>query len=121
MRIHLPVPRIPTFGPTHIVVAVAVLLLALFAYSAVQTATHTVGLRETQRRLEIDVAGLRLQRAELEGLRTYLASDEYIEGVARARFGLVLPGEIEVVVSAPAGPEREPEPGERWWEALFGR
>lgn len=119
MRIHLPMPR--TFGPTHIVVAVAVLLLALFAYSAVQTAVHTVDLREAQRRLEIDVAGLRRQRAELEGLRTYLASDEYIEGVARARFGLVRPGEIEVVVSAPAGPKREREPGERWWEALFGR
>ncbi|MEE8337639.1 MAG: septum formation initiator family protein [Dehalococcoidia bacterium] len=109
------------FGPAQIVMSVAALLLTLFAYSAFQTAAQSYRLREFQRSLENDVVELRVQRAELQGLREYLASDEYIEAVARDRFGLVRVGEVAVTVDAPrrAGPALEP--GRRWWETLFDR
>ncbi len=121
MSLRLPGPRLPTFGPAHIVLAVALLLLVLFLYSMVQTVAQTYRLRESQRVLETEVFALREQRAEIEGLRDYLASDEYIEAVARAQFGLVRPGEVAVIVDAPAAPPADREAGRRWWEVLFGR
>ena len=102
---------------------VAVLLLALYvyAYAAIQTAQNTYRLHEAGRTLQGELYDLRRQRAELEGLRDYLRSDEYIEAVARERFALVRPGEIAVAVDAPESSAPEREPGQRWWEALFGR
>lgn len=101
--------------------AIAILLLALFAYSAVQTTAQTYRLHESRYTLEAELRVLRLQQAELEGLRAYLASDEYIEAVAREQFGLVRPGEISVTVEAPPSTIPERTPGQRWWQALFGR
>lgn len=117
----LPALRLPAFGPTHMVLAVAALLLGLFLYAAMQTATQTYRLHDERRDLTQEVEVLRAQKAELEGLREYLASDEYVESVARSQFGLVRPGETAVVVDAPEAPARDPEPGERWWESLFSR
>ena len=117
----LPALRLPTFGPTHMVLAVAALLLALFLYAAMQTATQTYRLHDERRDLTQEVEVLRIQKAELEGLREYLASDEYVESVARSQFGLVRPGETAVVVDAPVVPTPSPQPGERWWESLFSR
>jgi len=117
----LPSFRVPAFGPAHIVMAVAALLLVLFAYSALQTAAQSYQLRESRLVLEADLMELRLQRAELEALRAYLASDEYIESVARQQFGLVRPEEITVVVEAPEEAASGQEDGQRWWKVLFGR
>jgi len=119
VSIRLPRIPLPILGPAHIVLAVALLLLALFTYSTLQTLRSTVQLNERRERLQEEVYDLRRQRAELEGLRRYLQSDEYIEAVARDRFGLVMPGEIAVTVDAPSSPRPEREAGERWWEALF--
>ena len=124
----LPSPRLPAFGPLQMVIAVAALLLVLFAYAGVQTARQQHRLAEQQREVEQQIAGLQQQIAELEGLSEYLASDEYIEAVGRSRFGLVRPGETAIIVEdhpaieeplVSGQPDREP--GERWWEALFGR
>ena len=112
--------RLPTFGPSHMVLVIALLLLGLFLYAMVQTAAQSYRLRDTERDLFIEVQSLREQRAELEGLYTYLNSDEYVEAFARQQFGLVKPGETLVEVDAPAGAPAVQQPGERWWEALFG-
>lgn len=109
--------------------AIGALLLGLFVYAGVQTAAQQYRLAEERREVERELAELRGQIAELEGLREYLASDEYVEAVARSRFGLVRPGETVVVVEDRANPgtqlesDRAPsrEAGERWWEALFDR
>lgn len=116
----LPLPRV-RFGPTHMVLAVAMLLVSLFAYAAVQSAARSHGLAEERYRLEIELWELRRQRAELEGLAQYLRSDEYLEGVARQQLGLAREGEISVLVDAPDPGGAGREPGERWWEARFGR
>lgn len=113
--------RLPAFGPSHVVLTIAALLLGLFLYSAAQTATQTYRLHAERRVLVHQVDELRRQEAELRGLREYLASDEYLEGVARTQFGLVRPGEIAVVVDGPVQPAPERVAGQRWWEALFAR
>lgn len=117
----LPRPHFPTFGPVHIVVAVAALLVALFVYAAAQTWAQTYQAEQDRYALEVEVGDLRRQRAELEGLRAYLSSDEYLEASARERLGLVWPGEIAVEIEAPEEPEQPRDPGKRWWETLFGR
>ena len=121
MSFRLPRLRLFPFGPVHMLLALAALLLVLFVYSGVQTATQNYRLAEERRELVREIAELQGQVGELDGLRDYLASDEYIEAVARSRFGLVRPGETAVIVDAPDIEEREREPGERWWEALFDR
>jgi cell division protein FtsB len=103
------------------VLVVALLLLGLFVYAAVQTAAQSFHLRQAERDLFVEVEDLRQRHAELEGLLTYLQSDEYIEAFARQQFGLVRPGEILVEIDAPAAPVDPRQPGQRWWEALFGR
>lgn len=112
--------RLPTFGPTQMVLTLAILLLGLFAYAFFQTAAQSYWLREAERELFVEVQYLREQQAELEGLAAYLESDEYIEAFARQQFGMVRPGEILVQVDAPQMPGAARRPGERWWEALFG-
>ena len=102
------------------VLTVAVLLVALFCYAMVQTAAQSYRLHRYERDLFVQVQGLRQQRAELQGLLTYLRSDEYVEAFARQQFGLVKPGETLVQVDGPATPRPARRPGEKWWEALFG-
>jgi cell division protein FtsB len=102
------------------VLAVAVLLLGLFLYAMVQTAAQSYSLRQSERELYEEVLRLRHEHAELEGLLTYLQSDEYVEAFARQQFGLVRPGEILVEVDAPPALRDERRPGERWWQWLFG-
>lgn len=116
----LPLPRV-RFGPTHMVLAVSLLLVSLFAYAAVQSTARSHGLAEERHRLELELWELRRQRGELEGLVDYLLSDEYIEGVARLRLGLAREGEIPVFIDAPDEEDQLRKPGERWWEAQFGR
>jgi len=111
--------RFPTFGPSHMVLTIAVLLLGLFAYAFLQTAAQSFRLRESERALFAEVQTLRQQHAELEGLAAYLESDEYVEAFARQQFGLVKPGETLVLVDAPTTSGATRRPGERWWEALF--
>jgi cell division protein FtsB len=114
-------PTLGSFGPVHVVLAVAALFLALFLYSAVQTAAQTYRLHEQRRELTYEVDELRRQHAELQGLREYLSSDEYLEAVARTQFGLVRPGETAVLVDGPTKPRPERTADQRWWEALFAR
>ncbi len=113
--------RLPTFGPAHMVLVIALLLIGLFLYAMVQTAAQSFHLRDAERELFLEVQALREQRAELEGLHAYLNSDEYVEAFARQQFGLVKPGETLVEVDAPApSQQQQQQPGERWWETLFG-
>ncbi len=112
--------RLPTFGLAHMVMAVALLLVGLFLYATVQTAAQSYRLHREQKQLDQQVTTLRRQRAELQGLLTYLNSDEYIEAFARQQFGLVRPGETAVDVRAPSQSAAVVKPGERWWEVLFG-
>ncbi len=102
------------------VLVVAVVLLGLFLYAMAQTAAQSYSLRQAERELYSEVIQLRTEHAELEGLLSYLQSDEYIEAFARQQFGFVQPGETLVEIDAPPAPTTERRAGERWWQYLFG-
>ncbi len=121
MRFHLPRPRPISFGPLHVLFPLVALLLALFGYAALQTAAQNHRLAEERRAVQIEIHELRVRQAELEGLREYLLSDEYVEAVGRSHFGLAYPGETVVDIDAPAPDDTGRQPGERWWEVLFDR
>jgi cell division protein FtsB len=106
-------------GPVQMILAVAALLFGLFVYSLLQTTQSSVRLGEHERALQAEVAMLSREKADLEGLRAYLATDEYIEAVARSEFGLVRRGEIAVTVQAPPEPESRVRVARRWWQELF--
>lgn len=81
-------------------------------------------LNQDEQRLEQELTKLRRQQVQLEAIREYLKTDEYIEGVARRVLGLVRPGETLVIVSSTVPPTPMPdgfaqEDGHRWWEALY--
>jgi cell division protein FtsB len=103
------------------VIVVALLLLGLFAYAAVQTAAQSHRLREEERQLIAEINELQTRNAELRGLSDYIQSDEYIEAFAREQFGLVMPGETVVEVKTPPKAEATRAAGEEWWERLFTR
>lgn len=109
------------FGPAQLVLTLAGVLLALFLYSAAHTVAQNVRVHRQVEQSRAEVYHLRLQKQELQGLRDYMQTNEYIESEARTRFGLVRPGETEVVVDAPRTAPTERQPGQRWWEALFRR
>ncbi|TAK81120.1 MAG: septum formation initiator family protein [Dehalococcoidia bacterium] len=111
--------RLPGFGPAQMVLAIALLLLGLFLYAMAQTAVQAHRLGAHEREVFAEVEQLRRQQAELQGLLTYLKSDEYVEGFARQQFGYVKPGETLVEVTAPAAEKGQRRPGDRWWEAAF--
>lgn len=119
-RLPMPHFREPVFGPFQMVIAVALLLIGLFVYAAFQTAVQNHSLQVQERVLRDDIAQQQQQRAKLEGLSKYTNSDEYIEAIARTEFGLVLPGEVAIVVEGPVVPLADRTPGERWWEPLIG-
>jgi cell division protein FtsB len=102
------------------VIVVALLLMGLFVYAAFQTAAQSHRLQLEERALRGEIADLAQQHAELEGLAAYIESDEYIEAFARSKFGLIFAGETAVDVEAPPLPPAERQPGQRWWEPLFG-
>ena len=81
-------------------------------------------LNQDEQRLQQELTKLRRQQVQLEAIREYLKTDEYIEGVARRVLGLVRPGETLVIVSSTVPPTPMPdgfaqEDGRRWWEALY--
>jgi cell division protein DivIC len=67
-----------------------------------------------------EVEMLRDQKARLEEVAAYVASDAYIEQEARRRLGYTRPGEIPFVVESPPLPTDGTEVGE-WWQRLFSR
>jgi cell division protein FtsB len=103
-------------------------VVGYFLLSAAQDTLLSHQLSQDEQNLHSDVAGLTRQRAELQAIRDYLQTDEYIEGVARRILGLVRPGETLFIVSSSVQPTPGPTPhsgppgsAQPWWEKLYGR
>lgn len=102
--------------------------LALFGFLALSTARNLVRhyeLQSRERELRVELRQLDADHAQLEAVRQYLQSDEYIEDVARRVLGLVRPGETLVVVSGPTPAAEAPVAADaargddQWWKDLF--
>lgn len=116
--------RLPRLSLTRVVIALALVAVGYFIFSAIGDALLSRQLERDEQRLQLEIAGLRQDQRELEAIRSYLETDEYIEGVARNTLGLVRPGETLVVVSTNATPTPQPDGAavdrRPWWETLYG-
>ncbi len=109
----------------RIAIALAALVAGYLIFSAASDVLLSRRLNEDQEGLQRDIAELQQDKTELEQLRDYLQTDQYVEAVARNLLGLVRPGEtlVDVVSTAPVTPapdDPEGEAGQSWWERLYG-
>jgi cell division protein FtsB len=97
--------------------------VAYFLFSAGSNFLHSYRLAGDETRLRDEVEELQLQIDQLQQIRDYLRTDEYVEFMARRVFGLVKPGETLVTVQSPSPdePSLPDAPDEKWWQRLFGR
>ena len=106
-----------------ILAGLCVAAVALLAFTTGQNMLRNYHLRQEEQQLRTELLELDRDHQQLEGIRSYLESDEYVEDVARRTLGLVKPGETLVVVSGDApGPVAAPtpQPDAPWWKSLFG-
>jgi cell division protein FtsB len=105
-----------------LIIAGALLIVGFLALSTGRNVVRHYQLRQEERDLRDELRQLDRDAEDLEAVRDYLESDEYIEDVARRTLGLVRPGETLVIV---AGSETVVSPtpvasiGEPWWRELF--
>jgi cell division protein FtsB len=111
------------FSPGRIILALVLVAAGYLLLHAGGNVVESFRLADDEAHLKQQVDELHGQEQQLQQIRDYLRTDEYIEFMARRVFGLVKPGEKLVVVEAPDAPpsERDSRPGRPWWEALFGR
>ena len=84
--------------------------IALLGFTTGQNILRNYHLRQEEQQLRTELLELDRDNEQLQGIRDYLESDEYIEDVARRTLGLVKPGETLVVVSGEA-PASSAAPG----------
>jgi cell division protein FtsB len=109
------------FSPGRLVLAFSLVVIFYLLITAGGSVIDYYRLADDEDRLRAQVAEYELQERQLEQIREYLRSDEYVEFMARRVFGLVKPGETLVIVKAPRPPPQEDVPGRTWWQELFGR
>ncbi len=111
------------FSPGRLVLAVSIVIIVYLLFSAGGSALDYYRVADDEDRLRQQVAELHSQEQQLEQIREYLRSDEYVEFMARRVFGLVKPGETLVIVKAPPAPDdgQADDSNRTWWQELFGR
>ena len=109
------------FSPGRVLLVAIIVVAGYLTISAGSNILHSYRLASDESRLQDEVTQLETQVGQLEQIRDYLRTDEYVEYMARRVFGLVRPGENMVVVEAPSPEPREDEVGRlTWWQRLFG-
>jgi cell division protein FtsB len=112
-------------SPGRFLLAATLLVAGYLVYSAGGSLLHSYQLQGDEAQLRADIEALRVQHDQLQQVRDYLRTDEYVEFMARRVFGLVKPGEILVIVDAPKHTSSQASPadaqlGATWWQRLFG-
>lgn len=105
---------------TRLVVAACLVVAAYFMYTGVAGAVRNHQLAQSRDEALRQIEILEDEKAYLEAVRTYVASDTYVEQQARRQLGYVREGEIPFVVISPK-PEPEAGDGTKWWQRLFPR
>ena len=107
-------------SPARILFAVCLLAAGYFTYSAVDGFFESERLRDEQVAATASLAELEWKKEYLSAVKSYVASDGYVEQEARRRLGFIRPGETPFVVEGPPLEDRE-EHGADWWQRLFAR
>ena len=110
------------FSPGRFLLVAIILVAGYLMFSAGTNLITNFRLVGDEQRLQDGVAELQAELDQLEQIREYLRSDEYVEFMARRVFGLVKPGEKLVVVEAPHPPVPDDQDLKdlTWWQRLFG-
>ena len=118
--------RLPKLSLTRAVAILAALAVGYFIFTAVGDALLSQRLNRDEQRLQQEIDNLEQDQAQLQSIRDYLRTDEYVERIARRVLGLVRPGETLVVVSSnvqptpAATPQPDAAAPDSWWEQLYG-
>lgn len=100
-----------------------VLCLAVAGYGLYTAATgwyRNSQLESDRTAAEQRVRALEEEKAYLEAVRAYVASDAYVEQQARRQLGYARDGETVFVVSSPPVEQGREQSGS-WWQRLFPR
>jgi cell division protein FtsB len=116
---------LPLFGmlsPGRILLIAALAVVGYLCFSAGNNLVHSFRLADEEAQLREEVDELRREQEQLQQLRDYLRTDEYIQYMARRVFGLVNPGETLVIVDSPQPPQDSTDTTKlEWWQRLFAR
>jgi cell division protein FtsB len=96
------------------------LIAGYFVYTAVSGYTHSERINTGREEAAARVQQLQQKESYLEAIHKYVASDAYVEQVARRQLGYIREGEIPFVVTSPPLNDAQQPSGE-WWERLFPR
>lgn len=91
-----------------------------FTYTAAVGWYRNHQLAEQRDRAEAQLRALEDKKNYLEGVLTYVSSDDYVEQQARRELGYIRPGEVPFVVSGPTPVTEDVVAGD-WWQRLFPR
>lgn len=91
-----------------------------FVYTTGVSAFRTHQVAEQHNLAVQEVERLKSDKAYLEAVKAYVASDQFVEQEARRRLGYVRDGEVPFVVLSPAALPESTGTGE-WWRRLFPR
>jgi cell division protein FtsB len=115
-------------SPGRFLLVATLIVAGYLIYSAGGSLLHSYQLQGDEAVLRAQIEDLRNQQDQLQQVRDYLRTDEYVEFMARRVFGLVKPGEVLVIVDAPKATSAQAQPdapedfplGATWWQRLFG-
>lgn len=96
------------------------LIAGYFVYTALSGYTHSRSINNDRQQAAAQVQQLQQQESYLEAIHKYVASDAYVEQVARRQLGYIREGEIPFVVTSPPLKDDQ-QPSGQWWERLFPR
>ncbi len=105
---------------TRLVVIACLAVTGYFVYTAATGAIRNNQLQDDRAEAARQEQALVDEKAYLEAIRTYVASDAYVEQEARRQLGYTRDGEVPFVVISPPLSQGGQSGGE-WWERLFPR
>jgi cell division protein FtsB len=110
------------FSPGRFLLVAIILVAGYLMFSAGTNLAQNFRLVTDEQKLQGNVNDLPAEVDQLNQIRDYLRSDEYVEYMARRVFGLVKPGEKLVAVQAPHDPPDDGQDSKdlTWWQRLFG-
>ncbi len=95
-------------------------IASYFIYSAGVSALRTHQVSRQHEEAVQEIERLKSDKAYLEAVKNYVASDQYVEQEARRRLGYVREGEVPFIVLSPELPPESSASG-TWWQRLFPR
>jgi len=105
---------------TRLVIVLCLVVAAYGLYTAAAGWYRNVQLESDRETAEQRVKDLQDKKQYLEAVKSYVASDAYVEQQARRQLGYGREGETVFVVTSPEI-KQDPRQSGSWWERLFPR